>query len=150
MVYSQAQLEEKVIHTTEVLSESYQTCLEIYQTPKVELKINLEDFKKQLPAADLNDVEEEFEKSLSLLNKMQKMISQERKRRRYIQQLKNKRRLADVKTNVKSTRKQKRLESAGSVVITNGITESKDQQGNEQKTELLNVIVTISITGYIS
>ena len=127
MVYSQVQLEEKVIHATEALSDSYQTCLKIYQTPKVELKINLEDFKKQLPAADLNDVEEEFENSLSLLNEMQKMISEERERRRYIQQLKNKRRLADVKTKVKSTCKQKRLESAGSVVITNGITESKDQ-----------------------
>ena len=88
MVYSQAQLEEKVIHTTEVLSASYQTCLEIYQTPKVELKMNLEDFKKQLPVVDLNVVEEEFEKSLSLLNKMRKMISEERKRRRYVQQLK--------------------------------------------------------------
>ena len=60
MVYSQAQLEEKIIHTTEMISESYQTCLEIYQTQKVKLKMNLEDFKKQLPTVDLNVVEEEF------------------------------------------------------------------------------------------
>ena len=127
MVYSQAQLEEKIIHTTEAISESYQTCLEIYQTPKVKLKMNLEDFKTQLPTVDLNVVEEEFEKSLSLLNEMQKMISEEGKRCRYVQQLKNKRRLADVKTMVKSTRKQRRLEDADSVVVINGITESINQ-----------------------
>ena len=34
------QLEEKIIHTTEMITESYQTCLEIYQTRKVELKLN--------------------------------------------------------------------------------------------------------------
>ena len=90
MVYTQAQLEEKIIHSTDVLSESYQTCLEIYQTPKVELIIKLEDFKNQLPKADLDAVEEEFEKSLSLFNEIKKMISEERNRRRYIQQLKNK------------------------------------------------------------
>ena len=89
--------------------------------------MNLEDFKKQLPTVDLNVVEEEFEKSLSLLNEMQKMISEEGKRRRYVQQLKNKRRLADVKTMVKSTRKQRRLEDADSVVVINGITESINQ-----------------------
>ena len=89
--------------------------------------MNLEDFKKQLPSVDLNVVEEEFEKSLSLLNEMQKMISEEGKRRRYVQQLKNKRRLADVKTMVKSTRKQRRLEDADSVVVINGITESINQ-----------------------
>lgn len=89
--------------------------------------MNLEDFKKQLPTVDLNVVEEEFEKSLSLLNEMRKMISEEGRRRRYLQQLKNKRRLADVKTMVKSTRKQRRLEDADSVVVTNGITESINQ-----------------------
>ena len=89
--------------------------------------MNLEDFKKQLPSVDLNVVEEEFEKSLSLLNEMRKMISEEERRRRYLQQLKNKRRLADVKTMVKSTRKQRRLEDADSVVVTNGITESINQ-----------------------
>ena len=89
--------------------------------------MNLEDFKKQLPTVDLNVVEEEFEKSLSLLNEMQKMISEEGKRCRYVQQLKNKRRLADVKTMVKSTRKQRRLEDADSVVVINGITESINQ-----------------------
>ena len=125
MVYTQAQLEEKIIHSTDVLSESYQTCLEIYQTPKVELIIKLEDFKNQLPKADL-DVEEEFEKSLSLFNEIKKMISEERNRRRYIQQMKNKKRLADVKTKVKLTRKQKRLVDADSVIITNGITESQE------------------------
>ena len=114
MVYTQAQLEEKIIHSTDVLSESYQTCLEIYQTPKVELIIKLEDFKNQLPKADLDAVEEEFEKSLSLFNEIKKMISEERNRRRYIQQLKNKKRLADVKTKVKLTRKQKRLVDADS------------------------------------
>ena len=88
--------------------------------------MNLEDFKKQLPSVDLNVVEE-FEKSLSLLNEMRKMISEEGRRRRYLQQLKNKRRLADVKTMVKSTRKQRRLEDADSVVVTNGITESINQ-----------------------
>ena len=89
--------------------------------------MNLEDFKKQLPTVDLNVVEEEFEKSLSLLNEMRKMISEEGRRRRYLQQLKNKRRLADVKTMVKSTRKQRRLEDADSVVVINGITESINQ-----------------------
>ena len=89
--------------------------------------MNLEDFKKQLPSVDLNVVEEEFEKSLSLLNEMRKMISEEGRRRRYVQQLKNKSRLADVKTMVKSTRKQRRLEDADSVVVTNGITESINQ-----------------------
>ena len=89
--------------------------------------MNLEDFKKQLPTVDLNVVEEEFEKSLSLLNEMQTMISEEGKRRHYVQQLKNKRRLADVKTMVKSTRKQRRLEDADSVVVINGITESINQ-----------------------
>ena len=89
--------------------------------------MNLEDFKKQLPTVDLNVVEEEFEKSLSLLNEMRKMISEEGRRRRYVQQLKNKSRLADVKTMVKSTRKQRRLEDADSVVVTNGITESINQ-----------------------
>ena len=84
MVYTQAQLEEKIIHSTDVLSESYQTCLEIYQTPKVEMIIKLEDFKNQLPKADLDAVEEEFEKSLSLFNEIKKMISEERNRRRYI------------------------------------------------------------------
>ena len=113
-------------HSTDVLSESYQTCLEIYQTPKVELIIKLEDFKNQLPKADLDAVEEEFEKSLSLFNEIKKMISEERNRRRYIQQLKNKKRLADVKTKVKLTRKQKRLVDADSVIITNGITESQE------------------------
>ena len=54
------------------------------------------------------------------------MISEERNRRRYIQQLKNKKRLADVKTKVKLTRKQKRLVDADSVIITNGITESQE------------------------
>ena len=126
MVYTQAQLEEKIIYSTDVLSESYQTCLEIYQTPKVELIIKLEDFKNQLPKADLDAVEEEFEKSLSLFNEIKKMISEERNRRRYIQQLKNKKRLADVKTKVKLTRKQKRLVDADSVIITNGITESQE------------------------
>ena len=126
MVYTQAQLEEKIIHSMDVLSESYQTCLEIYQTPKVELIIKLEDFKNQLPKADLDAVEEEFEKSLSLFNEIKKMISEERKRRCYIQQLRNKKRLADVKTKVKLTRKQKRLVDADSVIITNGITESQE------------------------
>ena len=126
MVYTQAQKEEKIIHSTDVLSESYQTCLEIYQTPKVELIIKLEDFKNQLPKADLDAVEEEFEKSLSLFNEIKKMISEERKRRRYIKQLRNKKRLADVKTKVKLTRKQKRLVDADSVIITNGITESQE------------------------
>lgn len=55
------------------------------------------------------------------------MISEEGRRRRYVQQLKNKRRLADVKTMVKSTRKQRRPEDADSVVVTNGITESINQ-----------------------
>ena len=126
MVYTQAQLEEKIIHSMDVLSESYQTCLEIYQTPKVELIFKLEDFKNQLPKADLDAVEEEFEKSLSLFNEIKKMISEERKRRCYIQQLRNKKRLADVKTKVKLTRKQKRLVDADSVIITNGITESQE------------------------
>ena len=126
MVYTQAQLEEKIIHSADVLSESYQTCLEIYQTPKVELIIKLEDFKNQLPKADLDAVEEEFEKSLSLFNEIKKMISEERKRRRYIQQLRNKKRLANVKTKVKLTRRQKRLVDADSVIITNGITESQE------------------------
>ena len=126
MVYTQAQLEEKIIHSTDVLSQSYQTCLEIYQTPKVELIIKLEDFKNQLPKADLDVVEEEFEKSSSLFNEIKKMISEERKRRRYIQQLRNKQRLANVKTKVKLTRKQKRLMDADSVIITNGITESQE------------------------
>ena len=89
--------------------------------------MNLEDFKKQLPSVDLNVVEEEFEKSLSLLNEMRKMISEEGRRRRYVQQLKNKSRLADVKTMVKSTRKQRRPEDADSVVVTNEITESINQ-----------------------
>lgn len=89
--------------------------------------MNLEDFKKQLPTVDLNVVEEEFEKSLSLLSEMRKMISEEGKRRRYVQKLKNKRRLADVKTMVKSTHKQRRLEDADSVVVINGITESINQ-----------------------
>ena len=110
MVYTQAQLEEKIIHSTDVLSQSYQTCLEIYQTPKVELIIKLEDFKNQLPKADLDVVEEEFEKSSSLFDEIKKMISEERKRRRYIQQLRNKKRLMD----------------ADSVIITNGITESQE------------------------
>ena len=117
----------QIIHTTEVISESYQTCQEIYQTRKVKLKMNLEDFKKQLPTLDLNVVEEEFEKSLSLLSEMRKMISEVRKRRRFVQQLKNKIRLADVKTMVKSTCKQRRLEDADSVVVRNGITESINQ-----------------------
>ena len=86
MVYSQAQLEEKIIHTTEMISESYQTCLEIYQTQKVKLKMNLEDFKKQLPTVDLNVVEEEFEKSLSLLNEMQKMISEDFTRKLWLEE----------------------------------------------------------------
>ena len=89
--------------------------------------MNLEDFKKQLPTLDLNVVEEEFEKSLSLLSEMRKMISEVRKRRRFVQQLKNKIRLADVKTMVKSTCKQRRLEDADSVVVRNGITESINQ-----------------------
>ena len=58
--------------------------------------------------------EEEFE--------IKKMISEERKRRRYLQQLKNKKRLTNVKTKVKLTRKQKRLQDANSVIITNGLT----------------------------
>ena len=123
MVYTQAQLEEKIIHSTDVLSQSYQTCLEIYQTPKVELIIKLDN---QLPKADLDVVEEEFEKSSSLFDEIKKMISEERKRRRYIQQLRNKKRLANVKTKVKLTRKQKRLMDADSVIITNGITESQE------------------------
>ncbi|KAJ7384858.1 hypothetical protein OS493_019535 [Desmophyllum pertusum] len=98
--------------------------LEIYQTPKVELNVNLEDFKNHLPKADLDVLEEEFEKSLALFNEAKKMVSEERKRRRYLQQLKNKKRLTDVKTKVKLTRKQKRLVDAGTVSITvDGITE---------------------------
>ena len=124
MVYSQAQLEEKIIHSTDVMTQSYQTCLEIYQTPKVELNVNLEDFKNHLPKADLDVLEDEFEKSLALFNEAKKMVSEERKRRRYLQQLKNKKRLTDVKTKVKLTRKQKRLVDAGTVIITvDGITE---------------------------
>ncbi|KAJ7388687.1 hypothetical protein OS493_036236 [Desmophyllum pertusum] len=124
MVYSQAQLEEKIIHSTDVMTQSYQTCLEIYQTPKVELNVNLEDFKNHLPKADLDVLEEEFEKSLALFNEAKKMVSEERKRRRYLQQLKNKKRLTDVKTKVKLTRKQKRLVDADTVIITvDGITE---------------------------
>ncbi|KAL9977152.1 hypothetical protein ACROYT_G014530 [Oculina patagonica] len=79
MVYSQAQLEEKIIQSTDLMSQSYQICLEIYQTPKVDIIIKLDDFKKQLPTADLDVVEEEFEKSLSLFTEIKKMISEERK-----------------------------------------------------------------------
>ena len=67
----------RIVHSTEMLSESYQTCLEIYETPKVELKISLEDIKKQLPMVDLDVAKEEFEKSLSLFNEVKKMISEE-------------------------------------------------------------------------
>ncbi|KAL9977153.1 hypothetical protein ACROYT_G014531 [Oculina patagonica] len=79
MVYSQAQLEEKIIQSTDLMSQSYQICLEIYQTPKVDIIIKLDDFKKQLPTADLDVVEEEFEKSLLLFTEIKKMISEERK-----------------------------------------------------------------------
>ena len=126
MVYSQAQLEDKIINSTEVITQSYQSCLAIYQTQKVEIILKLDDFKKQLPKADLDLAEVEFEKSLMLFNEIKKMISEERKRRRHIQQLKNKKRLNIVKTNVKLTRKNKRLQEAESVVIINGISESQE------------------------
>ncbi|KAL9962596.1 hypothetical protein ACROYT_G031710 [Oculina patagonica] len=128
MVYSQAQLEEKIIQSTDLMSQSYQICLEIYQTPKVDIIIKLDDFKKQLPTADLDVVEEEFEKSLSLFTEIKKMISEERKRHRYVQQLKNKKRLTNVKTNVKLTRRCKRPQDADSVIITNGLSESQEYE----------------------
>ena len=104
----------------------WSSCCSTYQTPKVELIIKLEDFKKQLSNADLDTLKEE--KSLSLFTEVKKMISEERKRRRYLQQLKNKKRLANVKTKVKLTRKQKRLVDAESVIITNGITTESQEK----------------------
>ncbi|KAL9977274.1 hypothetical protein ACROYT_G014663 [Oculina patagonica] len=118
-------IEEKIIQSTDLMSQSYQICLEIYQTPKVDIIIKLDDFKKQLPTADLDVVEEEFKKSLSLFTEIKKMISEERKRR-HVQQLKNKKRLTNVKTNVKLTRRCKRLQDADSIIITNGLSESQE------------------------
>ena len=126
MVYSQEQLEEKIIHSTGVLSECYQTCLKIYETSQEELNVNLEQFKNQLPKADLDALEKQYENSLSLFYEVKKMISEERKRRRYIQQPKNKKRLANFKAKVELTRRQKRLQDASSVIITNGITELQE------------------------
>ncbi|KAL9980978.1 hypothetical protein ACROYT_G009627, partial [Oculina patagonica] len=112
MVYTQAQLEEKIIHATEVISESYQICLELYQTPKVDINMKLDEFKQNLSTMDLDTVEEGFEKGLSLFTEIKKMIFEERKRRRYVRQLKNKKRLNNIKMDVKLVRKSRRLQEA--------------------------------------
>lgn len=123
MVYSQAQLEEKIIHENEMISESYQICLAIYETTQVNINIKLEDIKQKLPTMDLDALDGEYEKSLSLFSEIKKMLSSERKRRRYAQMLKNKQRICKSKTNVKLTRKYKRLQEAQSVIINNGLPE---------------------------